>query len=91
MSTFKLLRENLASTILAALICGFLGFLFSLAIGFLFHEEAMSYRYGSSSTINTARLEAFERMQGTALGFGVAVGVLAAQSVFLVRHLRPRD
>ncbi|MFM1770143.1 MAG: hypothetical protein RJA22_2672 [Verrucomicrobiota bacterium] len=92
MGTRRLLAQNLALSFVAALIGALLGLVFSFAVGILAHREAMAFRYSSRATgvhtINTKQLEAFDRMQATALCLGAAAGILAAQSVFIVRHLR---
>ncbi len=91
MSTFRLLRENLVSTVVTAVVCAFLGYLISFPVGLVSHREAMAFRYGSKSavgrSIETEKLRAFSRMQTALVGFGAFVGVVAAQSVFIVRHL----
>jgi negative regulator of sigma E activity len=41
--------------------------------------------------MSTPKVQASDRMEGMAPGLGVAAGIMAAQSVFLVRHLRPQN
>ena len=91
MSAIALFKQNLKISLPAAAFGALLGFVISQGIGLLAYSDVMAYKYPGTSgfrAIGTTRLEAFDRMQATALCMGIALGIIAAQSVFLVRKLR---
>ncbi|ALF52652.1 hypothetical protein ACX27_06980 [Nostoc piscinale CENA21] len=87
----SLLWQNLKLTIPTALAFTVLGYGISLPMSFLFHGEAAfwKFRLSNAISIQTEKLDELDRFQARVALGGMAIGIIIAQTVFIVHAFAP--
>ncbi|MCC5636201.1 hypothetical protein LC593_10090 [Nostoc sp. CHAB 5844] len=85
----SLLLQNLKLTIPTALAFTILGYAVSLPMSFIFNPEAASWKFNISRAINieTEKLDELGRFQSRVALGGTTMGIIVAQTTFIVYAL----
>ncbi|OCQ94827.1 hypothetical protein BCD64_20605 [Nostoc sp. MBR 210] len=88
----SLLWQNLKLTIPTALAFTILGYAVSLPMSFIFNSEAAfwKFRLSPAISIQTEKLNELDRFQARVALGGTAMGIIIAQTVFIVHAFAPK-
>ena len=86
----KLIWENVLLSV--ALVAGFAvsGFVLSYLVGFALHPEVLAFKLGQQQMLSGDASNHYEVTRRITVLFMAALGAVAAQTTFLVRHFGER-